>query len=395
MTVISTVCFCALGAYLIGAIPFGYLIGKWRGINIFEHGSGNLGATNVGRVLGKRFGILVFVLDFMKGALPVLAVLHLVRVDDYPSELFAIAAGMGAFLGHLFPVYLKFRGGKGVATGAGIVAVLLPGPTVGAVVTWVLVLTLTRYVSVASMSAGLMLYLLQTSLVAHPFAGPAASLTYFCAVAAALVIARHFSNIRRLFAGTEGQLKENALARKLSRIVHVLALGFWFGGAALFSFVATPIIFDAFGKLVENRTGSRLEWMPANITKLQASQLAGIAVSPIFPWYFLLQGMCGVLALATAFRNTAGKTLDRFERWRVGILALGIATILVALPLTQRVDALRTARAQGDEAAIAAFASWHLVSLLLNFVTVGLAAAAMGMAAFLPGAVSAPEKPST
>src|SRR5258708_25523478 len=119
-------------------------------------------------------------------------------------------------------------------------------------------------------------------------------------------------------------------------MVRVVALGFGLGGAAFFSFVGTPIIFNTFDRLVENQGGSRPEWMPANITKLQASQLAGIAVSPIFPWYFLLQGMCGVLALATAFRNAASGPLGRFERWRVGILALGIATILIALPLTQK-----------------------------------------------------------
>src|SRR5258707_5313256 len=115
MTAITTLLLCALIAYFIGGIPFGYLVGRWRGVNIFEHGSGNLGATNVGRILGKRFGILVFVLDFLKGAAPVCTVLHFVRVNDYPPELFAIAAGMGAFLGHLFPIYLKFRRGKGVA----------------------------------------------------------------------------------------------------------------------------------------------------------------------------------------------------------------------------------------------------------------------------------------
>jgi acyl-phosphate glycerol 3-phosphate acyltransferase len=392
MTVTSNFVLGALGAYLIGAIPFGYLVGRWRGINIFEHGSGNLGATNVGRILGKRFGILVFVLDFLKGALPVFVVLRLVRVEDYPTELFAITAGMGAFLGHLFPIYLKFRGGKGVATGAGIVAVLLPGPAVGAVLTWIVVLMLTRFVSVASMSAGLMLYLLQTSVSARPFSGANASLTCFCAVAAALVIIRHYSNTRRLFAGTEGRLREIDIMRKLSRIVHVLAVGFWFGGAAFFSFVAAPIIFDAFSGLVENRGGGRPEWVPANLTKFQGSQLAGFAVSPIFPCYFLLQGACGVLALATAFRNAAGKPLDRFERWRTAILALGLITVLIALPLTQKIDALRASRATGDEAAIAAFASWHLVSLLLNFLTVGLAGVALGMAAFLPGASSEAQK---
>jgi acyl phosphate:glycerol-3-phosphate acyltransferase len=385
MTAITTLLLCALGGYLVGAIPFGYLIGRLRGINIFEHGSGNLGATNVGRILGKRFGILVFVLDFLKGALPVLAVLQLVQVDDYPTVLFAIAAGMAAFLGHLFPIYLKFKGGKGVSTGAGVIAVLLPGPALGTVLMFGIGLIASRYMSVASMVGGTMLLLLQLTTNAHPFSGAQAGLTCFCAIAATLVIVRHFANVGRLFAGSESPLlQENATMGSLARVVHVMALGFWFGGAAFFTFVTTPIIFNTFDGLVENQTGSRPEWMPATITKLQASQLAGIAVSPIFPWYFLLQGICGLLALATAFRLAAGKPLGRFDRWRVAILVLGIVTILIGLPLVQKIDGLRAARAAGDEAARAAFATWHLISLFLNFITVGLAGAAMGMAAFLP-----------
>jgi acyl-phosphate glycerol 3-phosphate acyltransferase len=385
MTAIPTLLLCALGSYFIGAIPFGYLVGRMRGINIFEHGSGNLGATNVGRILGKRFGILVFLFDFLKGALPVFAVLHFVYVDDYPAELFAIVAGMAAFLGHLFPIYLGFRGGKGVSTGAGVVAVLMPGPAMGAVITFVVVLFLTRFMSVASTIAALMLFLIQATITVRPFAGANGALTCFCAIAAILVVVRHSSNVRRLFAGTEGQLlKENATTERLARIMHVLMLGFWFGGAAFFSFVATPLIFTTFDRLVENRSGGRPEWLPTDLTKLQASQLAGLAVSPIFPEYFLLQGICGLLALAMTFRLTAGQPLNRFERWRVGVLATGVAAVLLGLPLVQKIDALRTARAHGDEAARAAFAAWHLASLLLNFITVGFAAAALGMAAFLP-----------
>ena len=169
--------------------------------------------------------------------------------------------------------------------------------------------------------------------------------------------------------------------------------GFWFGGAAFFTFVTTPIIFSTFDGLVENQSGGRPEWMPETITKFQASQLAGIAVSPIFPWYFLLQGICGLLALATAFR-LAGKVkplfLSLLERWRVTILVVGIVTIFIGLPLVQKIDGLRAARAAGDEVARAMFATWHLISLFLNFITVGLAAVAMGMAAFLPRAWPSP-----
>ena len=382
MTVATTMLLCALGAYFIGAIPFGYLVGRWRGVNIFEHGSGNLGATNVGRVLGRPFGFLVFGLDFLKGALPTCAALKWTGSGEASPELAAIAAGLGAFLGHLFPIYLKFKGGKGVATGAGV---LVPAAALGAVLTWALILSLTRYVSVASMCAGLMLFHLQASLSPHAFAGTSLPLTCFCAVAAALVIVRHQANLRRLVNGAEGHIKESVTMEKLARVVHVLTVGFWFGGAAFFTFVATPLIFQSYEGLVENHNSTRPEWMPP-VTKLQASQLAGIAVSPIFPWYFLLQGTCGLLALATTFRIGGGKPFTRLETWRLTILAAGVVTVLIAFPLSQKIDTLRAARATGDEAARAAFASWHLVSLLLNFVTVGLAGTALALAAFLPGA---------
>src|SRR3954469_12238656 len=102
----------ALLAYVVGAVPFGYLVARLRGVDIFSAGSGNIGATNVGRVLGRKFGLLVFVLDFLKGAVPV----ALVRAYLPAEPWAAVAAGLAAFVGHMFPVYLRFRGGKGVAT---------------------------------------------------------------------------------------------------------------------------------------------------------------------------------------------------------------------------------------------------------------------------------------
>src|SRR5256885_1659498 len=111
-----------VAAYLLGAVPFGYLVARWRGVDILRQGSGNIGATNVGRVLGRRYGILVFVLDFAKGAIPVAAAIRVGAAtgvaDSLGTEGLPVAAGLAAFLGHLFPVYLRFRGGKGVATGA-------------------------------------------------------------------------------------------------------------------------------------------------------------------------------------------------------------------------------------------------------------------------------------
>src|SRR5579872_4774549 len=120
MTEPTALILAALFGYLVGGVPFGYLIGRWRGVEIRQQGSGNIGATNVGRVLGRRFGILVFLLDFAKGALPVLAARFAPAVD-LPADSLPVAAGVAAFLGHLFPIYLRFHGGKGVATAAGVV----------------------------------------------------------------------------------------------------------------------------------------------------------------------------------------------------------------------------------------------------------------------------------
>src|SRR4051794_28373906 len=159
MTAPATLGITILTAYLIGAIPFGYLIARWRGVDIFREGSGNIGATNVGRVLGRRFGILVFLLDLAKGALPALVAGRIAQGwTDGPDELLGpdglrVSAGLAALLGHLFSIYLRFRGGKGVATGAGVVAVLLPGPALGALLTWVTVVIATRTISLGSLSA--------------------------------------------------------------------------------------------------------------------------------------------------------------------------------------------------------------------------------------------------
>src|SRR5262245_21125245 len=153
-----------LTAYLIGAIPFGYLIGRVRGVNLFEAGSGNIGATNAARVLGARAGALVFLLDFLKGAVPVAVIVPVARALASgaetalgPPDVLRVGAAALAFLGHLYPVYLGFRGGKGVATGAGTVFVLAPGPAALAVLTWVVVLFVSRIVSLASMAAVTML----------------------------------------------------------------------------------------------------------------------------------------------------------------------------------------------------------------------------------------------
>ena len=175
-----------------------------------KHGSGNIGATNVGRVLGKKYGVLVFLLDFAKGALPVAdARLIAPYYDELPHEAFGVTAGIAAFVGHLFPVYLRFRGGKGVATGAGVVMVLMPLPALAAILTWLFVVIVSRYVSVASLVAAAMICVAQLALTPQPWTWPHNIVSVFCLVTAGLVVVRHLGNLRRLVAGTENRFQES------------------------------------------------------------------------------------------------------------------------------------------------------------------------------------------
>lgn len=210
-----------LAAYLVGSIPFGLLIGRARGVDIRTAGSGNIGATNVGRVLGTRFGILCFVLDVLKGAVPV-AVAGLVQGtfgrtggDVGATDLwwwFAVAAA--TVLGHLFPIYLRLRGGKGVATSLGALLATWPHltlPVLAALGVWIAVVRTTKYVSLASVAAGLALPLLHLVLAAavrgEALATVVARPPFLLAAAlAVLVVVRHRSNLSRLRAGTEPRL---------------------------------------------------------------------------------------------------------------------------------------------------------------------------------------------
>jgi len=137
--------------YLSGSIPFGLLLVRAaRGVDVREQGSGNIGATNVARVAGKGLGALVLVLDALKGALPVL----LARAVDGTEQVPALV-GLAAFAGHVAPPWLRFRGGKGVATALGVLAVLAPRAALAGALTWVLVLALSRISSVGSLLAGI------------------------------------------------------------------------------------------------------------------------------------------------------------------------------------------------------------------------------------------------
>ncbi len=188
-----------LAAYLTGSIPFGLLLGTvFGGGDVRQAGSGNIGATNVARVAGLLPGVLTLLLDAGKGA----AAVWLAARFTEESALYMILAGLGALIGHCFPVWLRFHGGKGVATGAGIIAVLCPLALVTAIGLWILMVIFWRYVSLASIAAAaampLLVYLLWAPRHAPPLAVSLGTLA-----AAALIIWKHDANLQRLFAGEE------------------------------------------------------------------------------------------------------------------------------------------------------------------------------------------------
>lgn len=219
-----------LGAYLLGAVPFGLLIGKARGVDVRLHGSRNIGATNVGRVLGKKWGFLCFFLDFLKGAVPVLLAGWWTGLLGAPAPEPArawlwLAVGAAALLGHVFPIYLKFKGGKGVATGFGVMLAMHPGvsaPAAIALLVWLGVLGLSRMVSVSSCAAALSLPagVLGLRALGWPVSlsdeggwGFAVPYLVVTALLAVLVVWKHRSNLARVRAGTEariGQRKPSA-----------------------------------------------------------------------------------------------------------------------------------------------------------------------------------------
>lgn len=200
----------AVAGYFLGSLPFGYLVAKSKGVNIFEVGSKNPGATNVRRVLGKGPGNLTFALDALKGAvatgwLPLLAVLQVGLASDASAVLYGSVVGLfAALVGHSFSCFTGFRGGKGVATAAGGLLVLMPIVTLIAAVVWVVSFYSTRYVSLASILAA----------VSLPIAGfflhlPLVVLL-LAVVIALFVVIRHRTNIQRLLNGTENRfVKKN------------------------------------------------------------------------------------------------------------------------------------------------------------------------------------------
>jgi glycerol-3-phosphate acyltransferase PlsY len=187
-----------LGCYLIGAIPFGLLLTRVAGAgDIRQQGSGNIGATNVYRSAGRKLGLLTLLLDALKGGLPLYLCQHYLPLDDIHIGLIALAL----FLGHCFPVYLRFKGGKGVATALGIFLALNPLAVLEVLLIFVFIVWKTRYVSAGSISAACVMPLL---LYQHQRSLP----LFFAALLIGLVVIyRHRENIERIAHGTESKLK--------------------------------------------------------------------------------------------------------------------------------------------------------------------------------------------
>jgi acyl phosphate:glycerol-3-phosphate acyltransferase len=188
-----------VAAYLIGSIPFGILLAKlFGGVDVRKAGSGNIGATNVARVAGPLPGILTLVLDGVKGA----AAVWLAARFANDSALWMTLAGLSALLGHCFPVWLRLRGGKGVATAAGMFLALCWPAALGAIGVFILVVLFSRFVSLGSVSAAaampLLIYLLWA-----PHHAPPPVITFGAFAAAMLVVYKHDANIQRLVEGRE------------------------------------------------------------------------------------------------------------------------------------------------------------------------------------------------
>ena len=190
-----------LSSYLLGAVPFGLVVGKFAGVDVRQHGSKNIGATNVSRTLGKKLGIITLFLDVMKGFLPMLIAAAILG-DTTNASIIVCACGVFAVLGHMFPVYLKFKGGKGVATGLGVFLFLSPLAILISMAIFAGTVAFTGFVSAGSLMASalfpLWLFLL----------GETRVIIITAAIIAVLIWAKHHENIKRLVKGEEKSWKK-------------------------------------------------------------------------------------------------------------------------------------------------------------------------------------------
>lgn len=237
---------CPLLAFLLGSIPFGLIIAKAKGINIRDHGSGNIGATNVLRVIGKKYGITCLLLDALKGFIPVMIAVNLIQIagkstgllhlggldsfalilpaaEQFKGQMVHVLTALAAVLGHNYSPWVGFKGGKGIATSAGVLLALMPAGIVLLAIVWLIVFALSRYVSLASIVAATALPLI-THIGARfhhlnndklqPTLWEAGTwnkpLFFFSLVIAILAIWKHQSNIQRLLSGTEHRFTRKA-----------------------------------------------------------------------------------------------------------------------------------------------------------------------------------------
>ena len=381
----------AIVSYLIGAIPFGFIAGKLKGVDLRVVGSGNIGATNAGRVLGKKWGYAVFVLDFGKGTLGAFLG-RLANDNELPASLPLAVCGAAAFLGHMFPVYLGFRGGKGVATGAGVIASLVPGPFSCALLVWLLVVLATRMISAGSVAASLAMI---AWAIARILAAPTDPAAILVLLSGTFVIAKHHGNIRRIIAGNENLLADGPLFTLLPGRLALAAGSAWLGMGLFFTFVTGLGTFGAFESLAleeprpywlpmpENllREPEKGLYLPDPLRKEQGSLLAGISVSAQFPWYFLIQTVLGSILV-----GAMAATRPRKPGWiLIAGLALGLAMAGWATErhvesirlLRNEVTARYVASTDSERALVSpelrsargAFRQWHSVSIILNLAT--------------------------
>jgi len=201
-----------IAAYLLGSIPFGLLIAKAHGKDLRSIGSGNIGATNVSRALGRKWAYFCFVLDVLKGLIPMLATMLIAKPDSVVTLWLWLAVGCAAILGHIFPIYVKFKGGKGVATSFGVALGLWPYYTICvlfAAVVWVVFVLIWRYVSLASIAGSVtfpLALILAIILTPDWELGSLWPVLITSIAIPVMVIVRHRENFKRLRVGTESKI---------------------------------------------------------------------------------------------------------------------------------------------------------------------------------------------
>jgi glycerol-3-phosphate acyltransferase PlsY len=208
-------------SYFLGSIPFGLIIGKLKGVDVRSAGSGNIGATNVGRLLGRKYFFLVFFLDLVKSLVPMLIaslLVHRIPIQERNWIVYTywLLVGFAAVIGHMFSIFLKFKGGKGVATSAGVMLGLFPyftWPGLIAIAVFVVVFYASRYVSLASMVSACAFPILLFAIgkfEGWPVTEQQLPLLIFAILIALLILIKHRANIKRLIAGTENRAGANS-----------------------------------------------------------------------------------------------------------------------------------------------------------------------------------------